>query len=258
MKHLELFSGTHSFGKVSSKLGYDVISLDRDLGADCPFGSGYTSKNHIEEDIMIWNYKQFPKGYFDIVTASPVCLWWSQLRHCRKGSLDKKLGRKLTAEDIENDIIEFGIPMVEKVFEIIDYFKPKFYIIENPQTGRMKEYINDLIPFVDIDYCQYGLPYKKRTRFWTNIPIKPKLCHSKCSQLVAIPNDSKDYQTERKKMKKMKETRYLHKGVMSYTKQKAIRRHLKEVGDFDGGSKKLNRYRVPYKLIEEFFAKIKS
>ena len=214
MKHLELFSGTHSFGKVSSKLGYDVISVDRDLGPDCPFGSGYTSKNHIEEDIMTWNYKQFPKGYFYIVTASPVCLWWSRLRHSRKNRLSKVLGRNLTAEDIENDIIKYGIPMVDKVFEIIDYFKPKFFIIENPQTGRMKEYMNDLIPFVDIDYCQYGLPYRKRTRFWTNIPFESKLCRKK--------------------------------------------KHDKEVADFDGGNKKLNRYRVPYKLIEDFFSKIKS
>tara|TARA_R100000654_G_scaffold37795_2_gene63391 strand:- start:5923 stop:6699 length:777 start_codon:yes stop_codon:yes gene_type:complete len=258
MKHLELFSGTHSFGKISSKLGYDVISLDRDLGAECPFGSGYVSKNHIKTDIMTWNYKQYPKGHFHIVTASPVCLWWSLLRHCRKGSFDKKLGRKLTAEDIENDIIELGIPMVEKVFEIIDYFEPKYYIIENPQTGRMKEYINDLIPFIDIDYCKYGLPYQKRTRFWTNIEIEGKLCNKDCDQIITIPNESQDYCKNRQNMKRIKTERKLHKGVIGFTKQKAIKRHRLQLGHVDGGNKKLNRYRVPYKLIEEFFSKIKS
>jgi len=81
MNHLELFSGTHSFGKVSSKLGYNVYSLDRDLDAECPLKSGYVSNTHIKEDIMTWNYKIYPKRYFKIITASPVCLWWSALRN---------------------------------------------------------------------------------------------------------------------------------------------------------------------------------
>ena len=46
-KMLELFSGTHSFGKVLHER-FDIISLDRDLGTECPFGSGYESKNHIK------------------------------------------------------------------------------------------------------------------------------------------------------------------------------------------------------------------
>ena len=52
MNHLELFSGTHSFGKVSSKLGYNVYSLDRDLGDE---NDGYKSENHFKEDIMTWD-----------------------------------------------------------------------------------------------------------------------------------------------------------------------------------------------------------
>ena len=61
MNHLELFSGTHSFGKVSSKLDYNVYSLDRDLGAE---NDGYKSQNHFKEDIMTWDYKVYPEGHF--------------------------------------------------------------------------------------------------------------------------------------------------------------------------------------------------
>tara|TARA_R110002126_G_scaffold243835_2_gene387226 strand:- start:1718 stop:2380 length:663 start_codon:yes stop_codon:yes gene_type:complete len=188
MKHLELFSGTHSFGKVSSNFGFDVISLDKDLEADCPFGTGYVSKNHIKEDIMTWNYKIYPPNYFTLITASPVCLWWSK---CRFSWINRKLkvhGDKIiTSEILNEDIEKYGVPMVDKVFEILDYFNPDYFLIENPQTGKMKEYINDLIPFIDVDYCQYGFSYQKKTRFWTNIKFK----NTKCSH--KIHNKDKDW-----------------------------------------------------------------
>ncbi len=178
-RHLELFSGTHSFGKVSSDLGFEVISLDRDLGDACPFGSGYISGNHIRADIMEWDYKQYPRNYFYLITASPVCLWWSMLKFSHINRVLKN-GLLYTRETIQEDIEKYGVPMVDKVFEIIDYFNPDYYLVENPQTGQMKYYINDLIPFYDVDYSEYGYPYKKRTRLWTNIEgFKPKLSQLK-------------------------------------------------------------------------------
>tara|TARA_R110001592_G_scaffold27919_1_gene103375 strand:+ start:9952 stop:10602 length:651 start_codon:yes stop_codon:yes gene_type:complete len=167
MNHLELFSGTHSFGKVSSKLGYHVYSLDRDLGAE---NNGYKSENHFKEDIMTWDYKQFDRGFFKIITASPVCLWWSICRLSWIGRKLKSHGDKIiTQEILDEDIELYGVPMVNKVFEIMDYFQPEYFIIENPSSGKMKQYITNLIPFYDVDYCMYGLTYKKPTRFWTNI-----------------------------------------------------------------------------------------
>ena len=178
MNHLELFSGTHSFGKVSSKLGYNVYSLDRDLGDE---NDDYKSENHFKEDIMTWDYKQYPKGFFKVITASPVCLWWSICRLSWIGRKLKAHGDKIiTQEILDEDIEKYGVPMVDKVFEIIDYFNPEFYIIENPKTGKMKEYINPLIPYYDVDYCMYGLTYKKPTRFWTNIEgLEFKKCNHK-------------------------------------------------------------------------------
>jgi len=180
MRHLELFSGTHSFGKVSHEMGFEVISLDRDLGAECPLGSGYKSKNHIKEDIMTWDYKKYPRGYFDLITASPVCAWWSCIKYSH-------IGRYYTRDKIEADIDNFGKPMVDKVFEILDYFDPKYYVIENPDTGRMKEYIPDWIPYYIVFYCMYGKPYRKRTRFWTNIEgfVPLKCCHKKHEITIA-------------------------------------------------------------------------
>jgi len=215
-RHLELFSGTHSFGKVSSKMGYEIISLDRDLGAECPFKSGYKSKNHIKEDIMTWNYKKYPPNYFYLITASPSCFYWSPIRKTNYGKkLKAHNGRVFCEAILLEDIEKYGKPMVDKVFEILDYFKPNYYIIENPKLGSMKEYINDLIPYVDVDYCRYGFDYKKPTRFWTNIEFEGLKCNHK-------------------------------KHLTSTTNGKGR----------GGGSNRLPRYIIPPKLIEDIFEKI--
>ncbi len=48
MRLLELFSGTGSVGKVAKEMGYDVISVDRDMKA-----------TH-QCDIMVWDYRHTP------------------------------------------------------------------------------------------------------------------------------------------------------------------------------------------------------
>lgn len=222
VKVLELFSGTHSIGKVCHELGYEVTSVDRDLGAVCPFGSDYKSDTHHKVDIMTWDYKQYPTGTFDIITASPVCLWWSKLRKSWVGRKIK--GELVTMDMIQRDIDRFGKPMVDKCFEIIEYFKPSYWWLENPQTGCMKSYITDK-PYYDVDYCKYGLPYKKRTRFWTNIEgFTAKKCKYDCEHVYINPKTGR------------------HK-------------HSTSLGDFGDKTTRLDRYRVPHQLIRELLEK---
>lgn len=271
MNHLELFSGTHSFGKVTSKLGYNVVSLDRDLGAECPLKSGYKSAKHFQEDIMTWDYKQYPKDYFQLITASPVCMWWSALRNCWIGRKMKAHGDTIiTREILQNDIDTFGKPMVDKCFEIIKYFNPYKWILENPTTGKMKHYIAEKYPefntFYDVDYCMYSnFGYQKRTRFWTNIKgFNPLLCNKNCANMITI-----------KTQKGAK-----HKGTGQLIKSKTRKLHMSPIGDhkkavcpetkkihkismgswgkkgteqtgIGSGGNRLERYRIPEKLIEE-------
>ena len=76
---------------------------------------------------------------------------------------------------------------MKKTLEIIEYFQPKYWTLENPQTGLLKkqEFMKDL-PFFDIDYCKYGMPYRKRTRIWSNIQNwNPRpLCKKDCGNVV--------------------------------------------------------------------------
>ena len=182
---LELFSGTHSIGKVAKELGYEVYSLDISLGESCPFDSGYTSDIHFEMDIHDFDETEFDVEYFDIITASPVCAWWSKLRNCNIGRKKRNSDEIYTRESLQADIDNLGKPMVDKVRQIIDYLKPKYYWIENPSTGRMKEYITDL-SFYDVDYCRYcDWGYRKPTRIWTNIEgFEPLKCEYKCNNLI--------------------------------------------------------------------------
>ena len=153
---LELFSGTGSVGKVAETMGYTVVSLDRDMEAT------------IKTDIMNWDYQNFPKPVIDVIWASPPCTEYSRAKTC--GIRD----------------IEGANAIVKRTLDIIHHFKPKYWIIENPQTGLLKEQEMMIgIPFKDIDYCKYGMPYRKRTRLWNNIDLwipKP-LCNRDCSSM---------------------------------------------------------------------------
>ena len=265
MKILELFSGTHSIGKVAKDMGFSVVSVDRDLGAECPLDSGYVSDHHIKEDILTWDYKsQFKPNDFYLITASPVCLWWSRLRKSWIGRKCKTInpdGSIVTAEDIERDITNLGKPMVDKIIEIIEYFKPNYYWIENPQTGGMKYYIPEkhpaYSPYYDVDYCKYcDYGYQKKTRFWTNITnFTPKICKNDCDNMI-----------EGQKLHKNRIGSYSHiieDGKVIHVNTKELRlkykdtKKIKPVDVRSKPEKRYERYKIPEALIKDLLNSIK-
>jgi site-specific DNA-cytosine methylase len=161
---LELFSGTCSVGKVASAMGWEVISLDRDLLPEASLREDLAA--NIQTDKMEWDHKTYPSGYFQFIWASPPCTEYSRA---------KTVGiRKLDDADT----------IVKKAWEIIDYFNPPLgYVLENPQTGLLKarEFMLER-SFTDIDYCKYGMPYRKRTRLWNNVYgwVPKSLCKRDC------------------------------------------------------------------------------
>ena len=173
MRILELFSGTHSVGKVASELGWESISVDMMLPA-----------TH-QVDILEFDYKQYDKNYFDIVWASPPCVEYSKLQDCWLGRLRK--GLLYTREQQEISMKEAD-KLVLKALEIIDYFKPTLWFIENP-LGRLKDReIMEGLHYYTVDYCRYSdWGYKKRTNIWTNnTNFIPKTCEGegKCPHMI--------------------------------------------------------------------------
>lgn len=237
---LELFSGTQSFGKVLKKKNYNVVSVDI---------TDYKGK-HIPThkcDILEFDYKQYPKDHFDIIHASPPCIYYSNLQNCWLGRA-KKNGEILTKELLEEKRKTMD-KLVEKSLEIINYFNPRLWFMENPATGNLKkrDVVKD-IPFYDVDYCMYSdWGYKKRTRFWTNKKdFDAKLCNKKCGNIIII-NKSCIHKNNCGNTGQNKRVIEYHKTTFSPSKKY----NQKVVG---GGTNRLERYRIPPQLIEELIA----
>lgn len=213
MRILELFSGTHSVGKVASELGWESISVDMMLPA-----------TH-QVDILEFDYKQYDKNYFDIVWASPPCVEYSKLQDCWLGRLRK--GLLYTKEQQEISMKEAD-KLVLKTLEIIEYFKPTLWFIENP-LGRLKDReIMEGLHYYTVDYCRYSdWGYKKRTNIWTNnTNFIPKTCEGegKCPNM---------------------------KGKIHATNLGNVeRRHRVDGANFT----QQERYRIPADLIRELFS----
>ena len=135
---LELFAGTGSIGNAFAAQDFEVISVD----LESTFGPTHVC------DVMHFEYWQYPKDFFDVVWASPPCQMYSIAR------TRAKLPRNMEIAD----------EIVLKAREIIAYFNPKYWFIENPFSGHLKrrEIMQDVMHLAKkVSYCMYGKPYRK-------------------------------------------------------------------------------------------------
>ena len=166
MRIWDICCGTKSVSKVWKEHGHEALTLDIDPKCS----------PDICTDIMSWEYTDFRLEDPDVIWCSPPCT------HYSIASTNAKTPRDLIGSDA----------MVQRCLDIIAYWRPRYWVIENPQTGLLKtrEVIRGL-PFVDVDYCAFGAPYQKPTRFWTNCTWAPsKRCEHGRSR---HPNQVSDF-----------------------------------------------------------------
>ena len=106
---LDLFSGTGSVKKATALLENDFECLSLDT-------SDKFSKPDVLIDIHDWDYKVYPPGHFDVIGASVPCQMYSCART-----------RATTPRDIPA-----ANRNVERVLDMVAYFAPAVFWIENP------------------------------------------------------------------------------------------------------------------------------
>lgn len=161
MNTLELFAGSQSFSKGVKRYNIEALCVTVDMSHH------FNPTHHV--NLMEWDYTIYPPGYFTMIWASPPCTQYS-------------IAKTRGVRDLEG-----SDNLVRRVFQIIDYFKPTAWIIENVGTGLLVDRMKDIrdVPMFLTDYCCYGKPVRKRTALWSNKTLDLLLCPGKglCEQM---------------------------------------------------------------------------
>jgi hypothetical protein len=142
LRVLELFSGTGSITKAFRGASHEVDSLD----IDPRFGPTFCI------DLLDWDYRALPRGYYDVVFASIPCENYSIARSSARRPRDLILADSL----------------VLRTQEILTYLAPAYWFIENP-AGSLLWRRFKFPHLVTTTYCSYGFKYKKATTIATNL-----------------------------------------------------------------------------------------
>ena len=193
VKILDLFSGTQSVRKAldTMDIEYDYIGIDiyspeeQNLILDLS-----------QDDIVAKVVAALPKGWIpDFIWNSPVCRLFSGATAVTGGNLyfertrqgikirenlddDTKLRYpKHSIESIKQETT-LHLKLVSNMEKILQYYNVDF-IIENPRTSYMIHKLNPLYIPNKVDYCQYGVEYKKPTTIYSNYNLDLKTCNHK-------------------------------------------------------------------------------
>lgn len=132
-----------------------IIQLCADTGSDTkPYKDNGYEVILVGKDIGVENYHP-PKNVHGII-ANPVCLEFSTARSSGKARNPDQ-----------------GMFLVKECQRVIAECNPKFWVIENPAKGVLKNYLGK--PVYEYEPWWYGSPWTKRTALWGKFNIPPRL-----------------------------------------------------------------------------------
>lgn len=132
-----------------------ILHLCADIGSDSRYFQLDDEFEVIKigKDIGVENYNP-PKNVYGVI-ANPVCTEFSIAKGFHiNGDLEK------------------GMFLVNHCLRIIKECNPKFWVIENPATGKLKDFLGK--PAFVYQPWEFGSPWTKKTALWGkfNIPNK--------------------------------------------------------------------------------------
>lgn len=129
-----------------------ILHLCADIGSDSkPYRDAGYNVILVGKDIGVENYTP-PSDVYGVI-ANPVCTEFSVVRrgYHQHGDYEK------------------GMFLVNHCLRIIAAAKPKFHVIENPATGRLRNFLGK--PTYEYEPWWYGSPWTKKTALWGSFNI---------------------------------------------------------------------------------------
>ena len=193
----DLFGGgQNSVYNALDKEQYDVYTFDVTEPSH-----EHQFKVDLSQDNIIEVFKQYPIP--DIITASPLCQSFSIILAMEGGGTcfwklndTKTLLIERSEEEFERlkkgftknldaktqlFIKRLGEKCINNTLQLIDYYKPRLWYIENPYHSLMWKYLtlnhkdfcnNWHVKLNKACYGQYGYPTSKPTYFMSNVPLE--------------------------------------------------------------------------------------
>ncbi len=144
-----------------------ILHLCADTGSDTqPYRENGYTVICVGSDIGVENFHP-PKNVYGII-ANPVCTEFSIANGRHKIGDHQK-----------------GMFLVRECQRIITECNPVFWVIENPATGHLKDYLGT--PRMTYEPWHYGSPWTKKTALWGKFNIPPKI-YSKWEDVPKNPN----------------------------------------------------------------------
>lgn len=160
---LSLFDYTGNWAKPWVQYGYSIITHDLKIPSTEYM---FRERLHLMGDILTLNYKKLPKP--DVILAAPDCTHFALS------------GAKHFAAKDTDGRTQAAIALVNKTVEIIDYFKPRVWALENP-ASRIHKLVPELgsprLKFQPWEYGGFVEPpetYWKQTWLWGQFELPEK------------------------------------------------------------------------------------